>query len=91
MKYTIYEHLQMPNLGNRFYVAVDDNVDTEFHKVVGHADTSDQAYAMCEDIDESKLPSDVDVFAWHVRHSGAELAMFELNQLRLVRSMKGMK
>ena len=89
MKYTIFEHLKLPNKGLRFFtMATDDQSDSEFWKIVGHADSIEKAQSICRDYDTTKLPDISEVMDYHVHKSGIECAKFEMQNYMFALSDK---
>jgi hypothetical protein len=88
MKYTIFEQLQLPNKGLRFYTSFQKNEkDDEFNKIVGHTNTDIEALKMCDDIDEEKLPSVDVVHDFHVNTHGKELGEINFWHYMIARTL----
>ena len=91
MEYTIFEHLQMPHKGMRFFTTYNETEkDSDWHKIVGHANSVKEAQEICDAYDENYLPSIDDVRNWYIADMGEELAKFEMYNYMFARNSKFM-
>lgn len=93
MQYTIFEHLQLPSKGLRFFIGQSDTEkDSEFHKIVGHSDTIEGSQQICDMREDCNLPDISEVHQYYMDNSSNPMiAMFEMNNYIFARNAKDLR